>query len=149
MPNKHLIGAVRDYLLVQLAATPLAGKIVDNQADRDKGLPYLVLEQADSRSLLTFGNHEVRWASLVLTVVSTTREQAEALAWRVRDALYPPGVPPQEAPWTPLALRDGWTDVGRVPAGGESVEIDPETRAAGGADVWTARLPFTWTISRG
>lgn len=145
MSQPHLIGAIRDYLLTQPVAASLSGGIADGQASRDSQLPYLVLEAKDSTSVRLFGGHEVYTASVFFSVFASTRSVAESLGNQIRHSILPPNDAPT---WSALAIEGGWRDVNRQPAGGEAVEIDPETRAAFGVDVWVCRKPISWTISR-
>jgi hypothetical protein len=146
---KHLIGAIRDFLLDQDAiGEPLAGGVVNAQASRDQPLPYLVIEAKDLSTLRILGNREVATVRVECAVYAASAAEAETIGDLVRDAILPPG-PGLARQWVPLPLATGWVDVNRQPAGGDSIEVDPEQRAAFGRDVWTCRRPISWTISRG
>jgi hypothetical protein len=143
----HLVGAIRNFLLATpTIAGPLTGGIADSQAGRDDAAPYLVLQVKDSHSLRVFGGGEVYWATVWFEVFHTGRSTVESIANLIRDAILPPADQPA---WSPLGIADGWIDTNRQPAGGDSIEIDPEIRAAFGKDVWCCRRPITWTIARG
>lgn len=142
---KHLIGAIRDILLADASlSSRLPGGVADGQVDRDRELPYLVLESKDMTSLRLFGGSEIQFHRIECSVWATGRAQAESLGNQARDLILPPGDNPT---WLPLAII-GWSDINRQPAGGDAIEVDPETRAAGGKDVWCCRRPITWTLSR-
>ena len=143
----HLVGTIRNFLLSdQPLASALTGGIADGQADRDTPTPYLILEQKDSTSLRLFGGREIYQATLWFSVFHTGRSTAEAIASQIRLLIFPDD---DVAAWSPLGLTDGWTDTNRQPAGGDSIEIDPEVRAAYGRDVWCCKRPITWTLARG
>ena len=143
----HLAGAIRNFLLGNPAiATQLTGGIADGQAARDTPLPYCVIEIKDSNSMRIFGGKEVYFATVFLSIFAAGRNTAETVGNAIRDAILPPD---DEPAWSPLGLAEGWIDANRQPAGGESVEIDPETRAAFGVDVWVCHKPISWTLSRG
>ena len=126
----HLIGAIRNFLLAQpnLAAL-LTGGISDGQAARDDPAPYLVLELKDSSSLRLFGGRELYTATVSYSTFATGRATAESIGNLIRDLILPPDDQPA---WSPLGIAEGWRDVNRQPAGGDSIEIDPENlRRAG------------------
>ena len=144
--SAHLIGAIRSYLLAQPVAGQLTGGIADGQVDRDEPAPYLVIEAKDSTHLRLFGGREVMTIAVAFSLFHTGRTTVETLANQVRDLILPVDDSPA---WSPLVIADGWRDVNRQPAGGDSIEIDPEIRAAFGKDVWCCRRSITWTLARG
>ncbi len=146
-PPQHLVGAIRAFLLRDAAImAQLTGGIADGQAPRDAASPYLVLESQDVETLRVFGNAEVQFVRVEFSVWATGRAIAESIGNAVRDAVLPPA---GADPWVPLALLGGWSERNRQPAGGDSIAIDPETRAAYGKDVWACRRTIIWTIARG
>jgi Protein of unknown function (DUF3168) len=143
----HLVGAIRDHLLDSPNLVALLGsRIADGQAGRDDVLPYLVIEQKDASFLRLLGGKEVAFIVVHLAVFAAGRSTAESIGAEVRDLILPPDDIPT---WSPLGIADGWRDVNRQPAGGDSIEIDPEIRAAYGKDVWCCKRPITWTLARG
>jgi Protein of unknown function (DUF3168) len=143
----HLVGAIRDHLLESANLVALLGdRIADGQADRDQALPYLVIEVKDAQYLRVLGGKEIAFVTVWLSVFATGRATAESIGASVRDLILPVGDVPA---WSPLGIADGWRDVNRQPAGGDSIEIDPEIRAAYGRDVWCCKRPITWTLARG
>ena len=143
----HLIGAIADFLESNAPlAAALTGGISDGQAGRDDPMPYLVLELKDSHSLKILGGREIYFGTVWFSVFNTGRTACEAVANQIRDLILPPD---DVAAWSPLGIADGWRDTNRQPAGGDSIEIDPEIRAAYGKDVWCCKRPITWTLARG
>jgi hypothetical protein len=147
MSTPHLIGAIRNYLLAQpeLVAV-LPGGIADGQAGRDDPLAYMVLQQRDANYLRLFGGREIAFLHIEVSTFATTRSAVETAGNLARDILLPPDDQPA---WSPIGIAGGWRDVNRQPAGGDAIEIDAETRAAYGKDVWVCRRSITWTLARG
>ncbi len=143
----HLIGAIRNFLLANTSlAEQLTGGIADGQVDRDEPAPYLVLASSDSTSLRLFGGLEIYTVTVTFSVFHTGRSTVESIANAIRDLILPVD---DVAAWSPLGIADGWRDTNRQPAGGDSIEIDPEIRAAYGRDVWSCKRAITWTLARG
>lgn len=143
----HLIGAIADFLASNAPlAAALTGGISDGQAGRDDPMPYLVIEAKDSHSERFFGGCEIYTVVVWFSVSGTGRTSVEDLANQVRDLILPVD---DIAAWSPLGIAGGWRDTNRQPAGGDSIEIDPEIRAAYGRDVWCCKRPITWTLARG
>lgn len=147
MSTPHLIGAIRNFLLAQpTLVAQLTGGIADGQASRDTVMPYLVIQSKDLNPLRIGGGREIQFIRIEFATFAPTRSVVETIGNAIRDLILPTDDFPA---WAPLAIAGGWSDTNRQPAGGDSIEIDAEERAALGVDVWCCRRPITWTIARG
>jgi hypothetical protein len=140
---KHLTGALIAYLE---GASPwsaaIAGGVRSSQADRDRPTPYVVVEKVDESTLQVFGGRYLDTRTMLLSLYSTDRVEAETLGNQMRDLLLPTRdfTPPS------LLFAEG-IDGGRWRAGGDTIDLDEEHGPLG-EDFWAYRLPINFRVSR-